>query len=612
MEKVFLRVYNREIASMIEGGHLDEAVAHCQHILKTFPMHIETYRLLGKAFLEGRRYTDAADIFQRILMSVPDDFVSQVGMSVIRDNEGRLDDVIWHMERAFEVQPSNSAIQGELRRLYGRRDGVEPPKIRLSRDALANMYLQGELFNQAIAEIRSILAEDPNRPDLQVMLLRAYYNSGQKVEASEMAATLLKKYHYCMDALRVLVDVLPDAKSAENTQVYRRRLYLLDPYSSFAIDSVFASDQVADSAVDLERLDYKASAMPGTSQTDQTSSPGIKMNTEKRTEPAPDSLQTSETVEPSGAVIPEPSGVGATAAAGTVADSVPDANRPSGHLDSTGKTKDGSADTGNALPEKPIAKPIIPDWLMPMAPTEIVEKANTMSEESSKSLPAGDDGFPDWFTLVAALEGAEGAQVESQGIISSPEGGKDINPIAPVEPAKEALMKPQESLEPQPASGEDVPDSLRTIAPVETAPETLITHPEPVKPQGESTLPAEATGTSNIVSEPTLPNVPPKESEAEPVPAATPSADEKPFPDWLTGMGTAVAVAIPSAAEAIGNPAEGGQPIAEQPVSEQAVAEQPVPEQSIPEKSVSEQAVTEQSVPEQPVSEQTVADQPVA
>ena len=91
MVKVSLRLYNRDIEGMIEAGQLDEAVAHCQHILRTFPMHVETYLLLGKAFLEGRKYTDAADIFQRTLMSVPDNFVSHVGMSIIRDDEGKLD-----------------------------------------------------------------------------------------------------------------------------------------------------------------------------------------------------------------------------------------------------------------------------------------------------------------------------------------------------------------------------------------------------------------------------------------------------------------------------------------------------------------------------------------
>ncbi|MCS7011361.1 MAG: hypothetical protein NZL98_08325, partial [Anaerolineales bacterium] len=159
MAKISLRAYNREIEEMIDSGQLEEAIAHCHHILKTYSMHIETYRLLGKAFLEGRRYADAADVFLRVLNAVPDDFVAHVGMSIIRYDERKLDEAIWHMERAFQIQPSNPAIQEELRRLYKERDNIEPPRIRLTRDALANMYEQGELYNQAIAEARAILAD---------------------------------------------------------------------------------------------------------------------------------------------------------------------------------------------------------------------------------------------------------------------------------------------------------------------------------------------------------------------------------------------------------------------------------------------------------------------
>ena len=119
MAKVSLRNYNREIEAMTDRGQLDEAIAHCQHILKTFPKHLETYRLLGKAFLEYKRYKDAVDIFSRVLVVAPNDFVANVGMSIIRDEENNLDDAIWHMERAFEVQSANPAIQGELQRLYG-------------------------------------------------------------------------------------------------------------------------------------------------------------------------------------------------------------------------------------------------------------------------------------------------------------------------------------------------------------------------------------------------------------------------------------------------------------------------------------------------------------
>ena len=150
MAKVSLRIYNREIERLIEQGQTDEAIAHCRHILQTFPKHLETYRMLGKAYLEARRYGEAVDIFGRLLMAVPDDFVSHVGLSIIRDEESKLDDAIWHMERAFEVQSSNAAIQGELQRLYGRRDGMEPPKIRMTRGALARIYVHGELYPQAL------------------------------------------------------------------------------------------------------------------------------------------------------------------------------------------------------------------------------------------------------------------------------------------------------------------------------------------------------------------------------------------------------------------------------------------------------------------------------
>ncbi|MCK4900403.1 MAG: tetratricopeptide repeat protein, partial [Anaerolineales bacterium] len=166
MAKISLRAYNREIETLIDRGNHDQAIAHCRHILSIYNKHIYSYRLLGKAYLESQRFGDAADIFQRVLSTLPDDFISQVGMSIIREDEGTLDEAIWHMERAYEVQPANNAIQRELQRLYGKRDGIEPPKIRLTRGALARMYIKGELYQQAINELRPSQAQVSQRPDL--------------------------------------------------------------------------------------------------------------------------------------------------------------------------------------------------------------------------------------------------------------------------------------------------------------------------------------------------------------------------------------------------------------------------------------------------------------
>jgi len=96
-------------------------------------------------------------------------------MSIIRENEGNLDAAIWHMELAYDIQPSNPILTEELRRLFGRRDGVQPPKIRMTRGALIRMYARGELYQQAIAECQSALHDDPGRIDLEVILAQMLY-----------------------------------------------------------------------------------------------------------------------------------------------------------------------------------------------------------------------------------------------------------------------------------------------------------------------------------------------------------------------------------------------------------------------------------------------------
>ena len=375
MTIISLRIYQHEIEGLIEGGKVDEAIAHCQQILKTFPMSVETYQLLGKAFLEMRRYTDAADIFQRALMSVPDDFVAHVGMSIIRDDERKTDDAIWHMERAFEIQPSNPAVQAELKRLYGKRDGIEPPKVRLTRDALANMYSQGELYSQAITEIRSVMAEDANRPDLQVMLARAYYRAGQKVEATEMAMNLLKKYSYCRDALRILVDILPGTERAEDAQVYRQRLEQLDPYSAFVKGSVFQSEAVADAEVTLERLDFKPGREMDTSQPAWASSLGINIGagTQSKIPPIqPSPTEMADQIPPvvlaATPVSPEPSETPIAPVAQPESE-IPDWMRSAGWQEFTGQaTESPSLFVEQPPAAEPLAQADIPDWLKGLAP----------------------------------------------------------------------------------------------------------------------------------------------------------------------------------------------------------------------------------------------------
>jgi len=255
MATISLRAYYQEIESLIERGRTKDAVAHCRQILKYYPKSIDTYRLLGKAYLEAQRFSEGADVLQRVLSAVPDDFISQIGMSIIREDEGNLDAALWHMERAFEAQPSNVAVQDELRRLYGRRDGIQPAKIRLTRGALVRMYARGDLYQQGIAEARLALVEQPDRVDLELILAKMYHLSNQKILATESCTRLLEKLPFCFEANKILTEILPGAARDDEVKIYQQRLYSLDPYLAFIPKDATSVADAPDDSVMVESLE---------------------------------------------------------------------------------------------------------------------------------------------------------------------------------------------------------------------------------------------------------------------------------------------------------------------------------------------------------------------
>ncbi|RJP47640.1 MAG: hypothetical protein C4583_15925, partial [Anaerolineaceae bacterium] len=472
--------YNSEIESLIERGQTDEAIAHCRHILQTFPKHLDTYRLLGKAYLEAKRYSDATDIFNRVLMAVPDDFVSHVGLSIIADDQKRLEDAIWHMERAFEKQPSNAAIHAELQRLYGRRDGREPPKIRLTRGALAHMYYQGELFMQAVSEINALLGEDPGRSDLQPLLALAYFRAGQKVEASETCSKLLSQFPYCLDANRALIEILPGTGMAESANTYKQRVIELDPYAAYVRGSIFQTADVPDNAVSLERLDYKGQPVETSPDWGKSLGIGLEAATASNAQPewmksnyptesaaplAASSFETPRaTSEPAA---PAPSGREPFVESPTQAESeeIPEWMRQAGWGVSTGTFDESAA---SSMAEEPaggeLAKADLPDWIKSMAPKESPEPAPAPADSSSEedtldwlNKLSGDSAFtskeeifseepkdaqpadvPDWLSSFdkTAQEPAPAAPIETSDWLANLEKTVEEEPAPPAAPAE--------------------------------------------------------------------------------------------------------------------------------------------------------------------------------
>ncbi len=401
MAKVSLRLYTREIETLIDGGQIEEAIAHCKYILQSYPKHIETYRLLGKAYLEGHHYGEAADIFQRVLSSIPDDFVTHVAMSIIREDEGNLDESIWHMERAYEVQPSNTALQDELRRLLGRRDRAEPEKVRLTRGALARMYAKGNLYQQAIAETRAMLADEPGRADLQVLLAQMCFQAGKRIEATELCSSLLSKFPFCYEANSILSKILPETTRADDAIVYSQRIIAMDPYAAYLDKSHPDLNDIPDNAVMIDRLDYIPGSSTEFNQPEWASSLGIDMQSPPTTindDDLPSWLTgTDGSEEISDSAIQTPDEENPPVKGDQEGNLIPDWMRSAG-WDQSDHPSEEVQEIESEFPEEEPHETIadaapadLPDWIKDMAP-EASLNAETPEEISAD--------LPDWISKI--------------------------------------------------------------------------------------------------------------------------------------------------------------------------------------------------------------------
>ncbi len=270
---ITLRAYLDELDTMLENDSPTEVVSHCRYILQHHPQNLETYRLLGKAFLQKaehealpEHYSEAAAMFQRVLSVQPGDYIAHLGLSEIREQEGAIRQAIWHMERAYEQMPGNAALQDALRQLYIKRDGEDnaPQKIQLTRGALARQYIKGQLYDQALIELRKAVEQTPERMDLQVLLSETLWDSQHHIEAGEIAFQILKELPYCLPAHRILAQLWLEHDRPADARPFLEQLEALDPYLALHVAQPAAEDaQVAL----VERLDYSTEAAAALQET---------------------------------------------------------------------------------------------------------------------------------------------------------------------------------------------------------------------------------------------------------------------------------------------------------------------------------------------------------
>ena len=467
MPKISLRAYEKQLDELIEQNQLQEVIEHCRYILQSFPKCISTYRILGKTLLEAKQYTESADVFTRVLSVFPDDFISHVGMSVIQESENNLDAAIWHMELAFDSQPSNITIQEELKRLFGRRDGTHPAKIRLTRGALVRMYAKGELYPQAITEIKSALAEDPKRVDLQVLLAKMYYLLGDSSESLSLCTQLISDLPYSYELNKIMVALLPTSNSPEKYQIYIDRLKALNPYEAFVSERYPTEADVPDDSIMLDQYDGTSrdiSVSPASGWV-KTMESKWEEGSEENTVGEVDWLTSEQEVAPQ-TELPEAfafTGEEPSSAIQTESkeetepeNELPDWMREAGWLPSTEEKVDETGKAYQAMsqePNNPQQSEEIPDWLRSLAPEDTeaqteestasplpAEKGeNPFSSSEQEQLGSADEELPDWLKNFETDKDSEGSDETN-----IPEWMKSLDQNEPVSDTENLLPKSED------------------------------------------------------------------------------------------------------------------------------------------------------------------------
>lgn len=486
MAEISLRAYLDYIDDRLARDAYSEVIAQCRHILETYPKHIATYRLMAQALAAQDEIQDALDLFQRVLSTSPSDFVAHIGMSEAYRENNNLDPAIWHLERAFEQVPNNPELQEEIKKLYVQRGDKAPRKIHLTSGALAQMYLKGKLYDQAIAEIRSGIAKDPERLDLQILLAQALWESRQEMNAGRVAAEILNRLPYSIDANSILAKLwLKHGRPAE-ARPFLERVNEIDPVEGYRVE--YGGEDPPSDAFRMVMLDYSAAQHAAQSG-------------------AADWVSQIEAIE-------KQKGVTGPLGAPKQPASITDIFL---HSEPEPSSLEGGQDEN------------VPDWLQSaIAETQSQGTPGTspFSSPATPSTPGGD--APDW------LQDALGQASSPQAATPPSEPAPDAQPLmdsGTPDWLREALGEPADAPLP-PAASSETPDWLQTAmgqndAPVESAAAEELTAPWMQDVPPTSVTPAPAAEETPVW----LQEIRASEPRSEAPDALSTELDE--VPDWL-------------------------------------------------------------------------------
>jgi tetratricopeptide (TPR) repeat protein len=406
---------------------------------------------------------------------------------------------------------------------------------------------------QAIAELRSALGEDPDRPDLEVLLGKMYWRADQHTDAKDVFTQILEKLPYCLDANRYMAVIFQEEDNTAEAGRYHRHLAALDPYFAF-LESTTADPKTIDAkAVRIERSGW----VPGQPLPTAESGPpewveslGVDLS-----EAAPTPLEADDAppwmaeIDQSATPVSTPPAVSADALQTASEDEIPEWMEEAGWVPSSGEVEEapisfsdaelesiGAGDTKEETGE--LAPANIPGWVQEIAP-EITDDSTDADEPAA--VPVGKAEFmPDWLSDIAS---------DAEQITPDPMPPSTVDPL---EEAKPILSADPPSVDESAAEDliaeDDAPEVPTWIDPqAPGATSTIITwlddRPSRDAEPEKAELPTEAVEktTEDPLAEADVPSWLDEIAEGDEVPELETKAPDPELesPSWLAGLAEA-------------------------------------------------------------------------
>ena len=204
MAKTSFFEYLQNTEDAISSGHINDAMAKCQHILSYFPDALDAQRLLGEIYLAQGQLEEAQQTFDWILVNDPENVVVYCDRALTSERLSDIDTALDCYQQAYELSRGNSQIRQKFNQLSTK---VGQQEFMFSRAGLARLYMRGDLLTQAEQEWEAVLNASPERLDARTGLLETCWREGAYDKVEQLATQILEEIPTCLKALLLIAHV---------------------------------------------------------------------------------------------------------------------------------------------------------------------------------------------------------------------------------------------------------------------------------------------------------------------------------------------------------------------------------------------------------------------